>query len=222
MNKLVWVMVLFFSTYCIHAQSVITVTGEASQSVVPDKVVIKVAITHSGKEYKVVQQKVNDGVNTLIKSLKTIDFPKKNIQTQWVNLSQPYDYESKQKLYKAYQSLDLIVDDIKHYEKIMAIILESGVNQIEQVQFLASNTEEIVQEVRKKAMLNAQQKALDYTLVLGQKIGKATSIQEGRVTPIRPMNEMAVFKSSGVSDAETIAVGTIEINAQVSVSFELL
>jgi uncharacterized protein YggE len=102
---------------------------------------------------------------------------------------------------------------------------DAGVNSIQGVEFKSSKMEEYERDARKKAMLNAKQKAEDYVSVLGQKIGKALLISDNsQVNYPQPRYKgvmMAMAESADGSARESLAIGEIEINATVNVSFIL-
>ena len=100
-----------------------------------------------------------------------------------------------------------------------------GVNSIQGVEFKSSKMEEHEREARKKAMLNAKQKAEDYVSVLGQKVGKALLITDNsQVYYPQPMYKGAMMGMAADAESaprQTLAIGEIEINATVNVSFVL-
>jgi uncharacterized protein YggE len=74
-------------------------------------------------------------------------------------------------------------------------------------------------------MKEAKLKAQDYVSVLGQKVGKAMTISDNSQT-YYPQPVYAAMKTMAMSDREaapreTLAVGEINITANVSVSFIL-
>jgi uncharacterized protein YggE len=73
-------------------------------------------------------------------------------------------------------------------------------------------------------MLNAKQKATDYVSVLGQKVGKALLITDAsNVYFPQPMykGNMMAMAAEADSVKETLAIGEIEINTTVNVTFAL-
>ena len=80
-------------------------------------------------------------------------------------------------------------------------------------------------EARKNAILNAKQKATDYVSVLGQKVGKALLITDNSQAympqPMYKGNMMAMAADALGGRQETLAVGEMEINTNVSVTFVL-
>ena len=108
----------------------------------------------------------------------------------------------------------------------MMDLVDSGINNIQGVEFKSSKIKEHERQARKNAMLDAKQKAEDYVSVLaGQKVGKALVISDNSYTNYpRPMysemKTMALADEGGMPK-ETLAIGEIEIVSTVTVSFVL-
>ncbi|MEO8515926.1 MAG: SIMPL domain-containing protein, partial [Flavobacterium sp.] len=78
-------------------------------------------------------------------------------------------------------------------------------------------------ESRKKAILDAKQKAVDYASVLNQKVGKAILISDNSQTNYpQPMYRSAMMKADSAGEQkETLAIGEIEVISNVQVAFIL-
>ena len=113
--------------------------------------------------------------------------------------------------------------DLSKYDELMEGLVDEGINKVDNVVFQSSKLEEYQSEARKMAMKDAKQKANDYVSVLGQKVGKALTISDNSQTYYpQPMYEaMRMNKSNDDAPKETLAVGEINIVANVSVSFIL-
>ncbi len=220
--KTLFLLISFLCAQSFYAQNLISITGEGSVKVMPDRAVVKVRVENQGSEAKKVQEMNNQSINSVMKSLKSIKFDMKDVKTEWINLNKNYNYETKEFYYVANQTIVIVLKDLTLYEDVMNRLMDSGVNRIEGVSFESSQIEKLESEARKLAMQNAKQKAQDYVGVLGQKLGKAKTIAENQGYTPRPMYEMAMMKSASQdASQETIAVGEIEVKSSVSVSFEL-
>ncbi len=101
---------------------------------------------------------------------------------------------------------------------------DAGINSIQGVEFKSSKMEDYEREARKKAILNAKQKANDYVSVLGQKVGKAILITDNSSVHVpQPYfkGNMMAMAAEADSSRETLAIGEIEIITNVSVVFAL-
>ena len=229
MKKLV--MILLFSVGMVHAQEVktvpqISVSGEGKIKVTPDEVIITVAVENTGKEASEVKKKNDEIVDKVLKLIKQRGIPTADYQTQRVNLYKNYDYNTKKYNYVANQTISIHLKDLSKYDKLMMDLVDSGINSIQGVEFKSSKIKEYESQARKKAMVDAKQKAEDYVSVLaGQKVGKALVISDNSFTNYpRPvyaeMKTMAMADGSAMPQ-ETLAIGEIEIISNVSVSFVL-
>lgn len=202
----------------------ISVTGEGKVKIVPDQVVINVGFQNTGKDAKEVKTLNDEVVDKVIKFLKNSGVPATDYKTNNVSLYKSYDYEKKKYNFQASQSLSITLKDLKKYDEIMMGLNDAGVNSINGVEFKSSKMEEYERDARKKAILDAKQKAQDYVSVLGQKIGKALLITDNSQSYIpQPMykGNMMAMAADGGAQRETLAVGELEINTNVSVTFAL-
>lgn len=223
MKKLLFYTLLLFSVagYSQQNQAVISVTGEGIVNVVPDNVVIRARIEHTGKSAAEVKKQNDQVVNQVIQYLKSQGIPSKNFQTQYINLNKDYNYNSKETFYSANQSISIKLEDLSKYEKLMSGLLESGLNRIDGIQFQSSRQDELETEARKRAILDALQKAKEYAGALGQEVGKAQSINELDGGNFPPMYRMEM-KVQDSSEQQTIAPGEMQITVKVNATFLLI
>ena len=202
----------------------ISVSGEGKIKVIPDQALITVGFQNSGAVAKEVKALNDEVVDRVIKFLKKMGIPATDFKTNNVSLNKGYDYEKKKNNFQANQSLSVTLKDLSKYDDVMMGLNDAGVNTINGVEFKSSKMEEYEREARKKAILDAKQKAADYVSVLGQKVGKALLITDNSQSyapqPMYKGNRMAMTADS-VAERETLAVGELEIITNVSVTFLL-
>lgn len=202
----------------------ISVTGEGKVKIVPDQAVINVGFQNTGKDAKEVKTLNDEVVDKVIKFLKKTGIPATDYKTNNVSLYKNYDYEKKKYNFQASQSLTITLKDLSKYDEVMMGLNDAGVNSISGVEFKSSKIDDYEREARKKAILDAKQKAQDYVSVLGQKVGKALLITDNSQAYIpQPMykGNMMAMAADGGAQRETLAVGELEINTNVSVTFAL-
>lgn len=227
--KKILVVALFVTSAVAMAQELkqvpqITVSGEGKIKVVPDQAVITVSVENTGKEASEVKKTNDNTVDAVIKAIKKRGIPTTDYQTQQVSLHKNYDYTSKKYNYRAYQTLKIHLKDMTKYEALMVDLVESGINAIQGVEFKSSKIETLESEARQKAIRNAKKKAMDFAGAVEQNIGKALLINDNSQThyPQPIYREVMMTKMADAPMAnETLAVGEIEISANVTVSFEL-
>lgn len=153
-----------------------------------------------------------------------MNIPTADFKTKQVALNPQYDYEKKKTSYNATQTVEIVLKDLSKYDELMEGLVQQGINRLDRVSFETSKLVQLQSEARKLAMKDAKVKAEDYVSVLGQKVGKAYTINDNtQVNYPRPM--YAAMKSASMDAAEssneTLAIGEIEVTANVSVSFVL-
>ncbi|UBZ06885.1 SIMPL domain-containing protein [Salegentibacter mishustinae] len=202
----------------------IHVTGEGIVKVTPDKVTINSRIEHEGQSATSVKSQNDEVVDKVIKFLKSEGVAEKNINTDYINLNKRYNYNDKTYTYVASQAISITLEDISKYESIMKGLLENGLNGISGIEFESSEIEKHKAEARKRAVLNAKEKAEALAEPLGQRVGKAFMISEGSSSNYQPVYRAMEMKASAdqASNQETIAPGEMEVNIKVNVAFQLL
>lgn len=204
----------------VNSEAKVSVMGTGTVNVVPDRVVINARVEHTGNSAIEVKKQNDEVVNEVIKYLKSQGVEEKNIQTEYIRLNKEFDYNSKETFYSANQAISILLEDLSKYETIMSGLLQSGLNRIDGIQFQTSRKEELQQEARKKAVLQAQGKAREYANALGQQIGKAILIDEVQTDNYQPVYRVMEMKADS-AEQETIAPGEMEVTVKVNVAFLL-
>lgn len=202
----------------------INVSGEGKVKVIPDQATIAVTVETKGNNAKDVKKQNDQKIEAVLKFIKKMNLAPADYKTQRVSLNPQYDYEKKKHSYNATQTIEILLRDLSTYDELMEGLVDEGINRIDNVTFQSSKLAQYQSEARKLAMKEAKLKAEDYVSVLGQKVGRAMTISDNSQT-YYPQPMYAAMKTMEVSDAsaprETLAVGEINITANVTVSFIL-
>lgn len=228
MKKAVLILITMFATMS-QAQEQkqvpqISVSGEGKINVKPDQVVINFGVENIGKDATEVKKLNDETVDKVVKFIKKFGIPTSDFQTTNVSLNRNYDYDKKKYNYQASQSISITLKDILKYDSLMMGLVDNGINNITNVEFKSSKIEDFKSEARKLAIKDAKHKAEDYVSVLNQKVGKAILINDNTQTFFpQPMFKGAMMNAMAdeSSPKQTLAVGEIEVTANVSVSFIL-
>ncbi|MAN28342.1 MULTISPECIES: SIMPL domain-containing protein [Mesonia] len=226
MKKLFLACTLLFATIVVAQEqpSGISVNGEGTVKVVPDEVLIQVNVNEEAQTAKEVKASTDEVIDAVLKYLKKEGIDKKNIQTEYIRLAKSYKYDTKTYLFQANQSISILLTDVSQYDKITQGLLELGINGINSVQFKSSEMEKYESQARIKAIKNAKAKAEEYAEALGVKVGAPIFISESSTGnyPQPQMMRMVDMKESSASGNQTLAVGEMEIMAQVTVNFAII
>ena len=202
----------------------INVSGEGKIKVIPDEATIAVTVETKGNIAKDVKKQNDEKIEAVLKFIKKMNLAPADYKTQRVALNPQYDYEKKKHNYNATQTIEILLRDLSKYDELMDGLVDSGINRIDNVTFQSSKLAQYESEARKLAMKDAKMKAEDYVSVLGQKVGKAMTISDNS-NSYQPQPVYARMKSMAMEDSsaprETLAVGEINIIANVTVSFIL-
>ncbi len=229
MKKLVLFLTIMFMTMSygqeIKQIPLINVNGEGKVKVAPDQVCISASVETKGNNAKDVKKQNDEKMDAVLKFIKKMNIPTADFKTKQVALNPQYDYEKKKTSYNATQTVEIVVKDLSKYDELMEGLVQQGINRIDRVSFESSKLSQYESEARKLAMKDAKVKAEEYVSVLGQKVGKAFTISDNsqvyRPQPMYAAMRMKEADAMGGASNETLAIGEIEITANVSVSFML-
>jgi uncharacterized protein YggE len=228
MKKIALVLVVLISGLA-NAQVVtermqpqINVSGEGKVKVTPDQAVITIGVENVGADAATVKKKNDTAIDAILKYLKSSGIPAADYQTKRVYLNRNYDHDKKKYNYVAQQTIVINLKDLSKYDTLMMGVVDAGANTINGVEFKTSKLAQYESEARTKAIQQARLKANDYAAALGQKAGKAIVVTDNTQTyyPVA-MQSMRMEAKAADMPRETLAVGEIEVTANVTVSFAL-
>ncbi len=228
MKKVVLFLTIMFMTMSYGQETKqipqINVNGEGKVKIAPDQVSISATVETKGNNAKDVKKQNDEKMDAVLKFIKKMNIPTADFRTKQVALNPQYDYEKKKTSYNATQTVEILVKDLSKYDELMEGLVQQGINRLDNVSFESSKLAQYQSEARKLAIKDAKAKAEDYVSVLGQKVGKAYTISDNsQIYHPQPMYAAMRMKESADAGAsnETLAIGEIEITANVSVSFIL-
>jgi uncharacterized protein YggE len=225
--KKIFLLLAFSTAMLVKAQDKpvpqINVSGEGKVTAVPDQAMISVSVDTKGNKSADVKKQNDAAVEKVIQAIKAHKLPKEDVQTQRIALNPVYDYEKKKYSYNATQTINILLKDLNQYDGLMEDLVDAGINRISNVEFRSSKADQLKTDARKEAMREAKRKAEDYVSVLGQKVGKAITINDNT----QVIYPQAMYKMAMAADAEgggsrdTLAIGEITVTANVQVAFSL-
>lgn len=203
----------------------LSVDGQGTGTATPDMATVTIGVTTQGKDAAKAQ---NDNAwvsNQIQAAVRGLGIAEKDIQTRnysfYPNYSTDKDRRNEVTGYTVNNSVIVVVRDIKLTGKVIDAALNNGANEINSLDFSASDTK----AVRKVALLNAVQDARDKADIIAKGLGK-------RIVGIQNISEstgyietrrfggnmlMAVAKDA----ATPIAPGSLSLTANVHVDFIL-
>ena len=209
----------------------ITVTGEAEVLVVPDEVVFDLTVQNFNREMRVAKTQTDDQLKKLLEMTRRYHIDAKDVQTDYIKLEPRYRGNDEGRTLLGYavrKDLVFKLRDVTRAEELLSEVLEPGVTRVNGVHFQTSQMRKFRDQARALAIRAAQEKATALTSEIGQKIGKAYSIEED-TTPSGNIyaqnvssNALAMSSDDAVNSEGTLSLGQIKVTARVTVRFELL
>ncbi|MCC9167231.1 SIMPL domain-containing protein [Pontibacter harenae] len=206
------------------APPLVSVNGVGEVMVKPTEVVVSLGIEEREKTLDAVRKLTDKKAAAVINYLRKQGLDSKHVQTSFVTLNPIYNNgefsRTTPDFYVAQKSMTITIKQIDKYDQILAGLYEVGVNRVDGVSFQVSDLEKYKTEARKKAILQAKQKAIALTSELGAKVGRVYAIDEGSSDMPRPllrgkMESMSYDAAQGPS----IASGELVVTSSVNVSF---
>ena len=240
MRYLIFFIVLFSPLIASSAEGLprtINVSGEAEIQVEPDRVIFSMAVLNKNDTLNEARKDNDKTVTDLISYLtKTLNIPAKHIQTDHLTVEPTYfscprsDEQAgtcdstKAQYYTLNRGIQIKLDDLTKYDKVVAKSFELGVNQISGIQFVTLESRKHKDKAREMATKAAQEKAHAITKTLGVSLGKPISVRinehgfsYGALNA--SINSVSSHTNGGVS---SLSLGQISISASVDITFEML
>jgi uncharacterized protein YggE len=207
----------------------ITVSGEAEVKVAPDEVVFDLTVQNINKDLRVAKNQTDDRLKKVIDLTRKYKIAATDIQTDYIRLEPRYRGNDESRLFIGYsvrKDLIFTLRDVAQAEALLSDLLESGISRINGVRFQTSQLRKYRDQARALAIKAAQEKAVALTAEIGQKIGRAHSIEEEAPSRAGAFQNSSANNYTLVSDEATesegtLALGQIKVSARVTVRFEL-
>ncbi len=224
---------LFFSASA-HAYEAetprVSVSGSAVTEVDPDTTQWRVSLRTEGKDAAKLSKEHAKRLDNLLLYLKQQNIKKSKIKTQYMNLSENWDYRNGKRVKKGYVASSSLSfpSDIKSYTQLWTGLSAQPGLSVNGSYFILEDPIPVQQQTRIKALKAAQQKAKVMAEALGARLGKPILIEDLSYTDdVRSSQPMAMkMQRSFSADAEMaspeiVSPGKLDIRMRVKVAFEL-
>ena len=202
-----------------NQERLITVTGEATTTVVPDVVTIRLGVATAGKSAREASEANAKTMTAVITAIKAAGANERDIQTARLSL-QPQFEQTKSgppHLIGFHASNDVTVK-LREVNQLAALIdraVAAGANEMSGIEFSVSDHSRQLDDARAQAIADARRKAEIFAKAAGATVGRAVSISENMAAaPPRPA---AAFRAP----TPPVSPGELALQAAVTVSYEL-
>lgn len=215
----------------------VNVTGQGKVSYQPDTAEVTIGVqVDRAYSAELAMKQLNEKMDKIIAAIKAVDVPAEDITTQNFSLYPQYDYRDGIQIPAGYTANQQVVAKVKNINeasdklaKVIGEATKAGANQILGVNFSASNVEELKQQARLKAILDAKSKAGDLAEAAGVRLGKVVGWWENVVqVPGMPgpyayggYAEKGSGGMGGGGGSPVVPSGSQEIIVEVTVNYKI-
>jgi len=155
-------------------QPYISVSGESTTEVVPNRADINAAVVTENADVKTAQAENAKIAAKLIEALKNAGIEQQNIVTSGYNIQPNYDYstDGQERLtgYKVFNEVKITVEDIGSVGSIIDAAVNNGASEVRNINFYAVGYTEQKMAALRQAVENARQNAEVLAGALGKEI----------------------------------------------------
>lgn len=221
----------------------IVITGQGEVSAIPDISTISFTARASSdtNDTQKLQADIKKSVDEVFAKLKALGIAEKDIQTTNYSVNPKYGSQacpqvrtmiypstpcetSKIVGYEASESVNIKVRDTNNTGKVLAILADAKITEVNGPNFEIDNVEKLKDEARDKAIKDAKEKAKSLAKSLGVDIDKIIAFSDNGGQGIYPMmysKAMDMAASSGAAPETNIAMGEQKITSNVSITFQI-
>lgn len=210
-------------------EATIIVSGEGEAAIAPDMAVLNLSVVREAETAADALKANSQAMAEVIADLKGRSIADRDIQTSNFSVEPLYKQD---KLaddsyaapvivgYRVTNGLTLRVRDLSALGSLIDAAVKLGVNQGGGITFTNDNPDAAIAEARKKAVVEAMDKAKVLTEAAGVKLGRVIEISENFARPMpQPVYRAAMAKE--MMDAAPIAAGENEYTVTVNITYAI-
>ncbi len=206
------------------AEGQISVSGEGSAFAVPDMAIVTLGATANAQSPKEAMDETSRITAAILERLAGFSIAPRDVQTTDLSLNPVWSDRTEPQgrpQISGYEASNRITVRIRKLDQIGAVldaIVMDGANRLDGLSFTVSNPEPLLNEARRAAVLDAQNKAALFAEAAGVRLGALVSLNDTGVSSPQPeMMRMAAISDAGVP----IAQGETELRAVVAMVYEI-
>jgi uncharacterized protein YggE len=216
----------------------VTVNGDAEIRVVPDEVVLTVGVQSFNLDLNSAKSENDARVSGVLHAAEKHGIPGEHVQTEYLSIEPQYDQSYERRNFLGYlvrKTVVIRMREIDEFEPLLSSILVAGANYVHGIDFRTTELRKHRDRARALAIEAAREKAVALAAQLGEKVGRARSIQEGHSGwwswygaawgsrwQGMAQNVVQMAPSSGGQAEGPTSPGQIAVHARVTVTFELI
>ena len=204
--------------------AVISVSGQGRADVAPDMAVVNIGIVTTGKTAQLAQAENARVASDVTAALGQLGIFSKDIQTHYT-MSPVYEKGDYRKAvgYRANNTVTVTVNDVAKAGQVIDAALSSGATDVNGLSFGLKDAKSVRNTALQMAVQDARSKADAIAAALGVKIVGIQNVKEdgGNFARYEVANAR-LAKLDGAAMADTpVNAGTVEVNAEVHIDFQI-
>lgn len=215
------------------ADDTITVSGTATVQMEPDMVMIRLGVSASSEEVLEAQRTVNEAIANVVAALTSdMGLAEEDVATSDFYIQERWEYNpekgnSEKTGYEATSMLSVCVREIDQAGAVIDAAMQAGANQLNGVEFLASDQRDARDQALTLAVEDGMRKAKTIAAAAGVQIPAApSSIEEGSTSSYSASNSTWMYAADLGAERESSAAtklqaGMLNITAKVTITYEI-
>ena len=209
-------------------RAMITVTGEAKQSVANQIANFNVTVTQMDKDKQTAVEAVNQEMDKIIKTVKELGIEAKDITTQNVSVYEVGQPEimiypplpnSGEKQWQASNGLEIILRNIDQAQALADLLQGFPLAQVSGSGFSVDDTNAADADLLTEAVADARQRGEKIAAASGRKLGKVLTVTEGISNQPGPLYR--AMEAGTAITPTPVEPGSSQMSRTVTVVFEL-
>ncbi len=202
----------------------IIVTGEGRVEARPDMAMVSLGVTTEAETAAAALEENSKRMAEVLARLREAGIEERDLQTSGLSLGPRWDYGSGERAprlvgFTALNGLSVRVRDLDALGGILDQSVRDGANTFNGLSFGLIEPQPVLDEARRRAVVDARRKAELYAEAAGVTLGPILLLTEsGGMSPPQPMMRMAAAE---MADAVPIAQGEVSLTASVSITWQL-
>lgn len=204
--------------------AVISVSGQGRADVAPDMAVVNIGIVTTGKTAQLAQAENAKIASDVTAALGQLGIFSKDIQTHYT-MSPVYEKGDYRKAagYRASNTVTVTVNDVAKTGQVIDTALKSGATDVNGLSFGLKDAKSVRNTALQMAVQDARSKADAIAAALGVKIVGIQNVKEdgGNFARYEVANARLAKLDGGAAADTPVSAGTVEVNADVYIDFQI-
>jgi uncharacterized protein len=208
--------------------SSIRVTGDAHLNAKPDRVQIDLGVQTQAQLSQDAAAANARQLDAVLAAVRKAAGPAAQLRTLSYSLSPNYQYHSGggEPTITGYTALNVVevqLDDLARIGDVIDAATRSGANRVQGIQFTLRDQDSVRAQALREAAQRARAEAQVLAAALDLRVLRVLTVEESspRIVPLRTHIMARALSSASAEPATPVESGTVEVNAEVSLTVEV-